>query len=312
MYASYESIAGWLRKTEAAGTLTVLTVDLACVFGINKNTIAGLAKRGEFGPFGRDAGRFYRVQISGVRAFLEKYKCAFMNWVSLKEACRLSGAKASTLILWLNSGVIVGDRDMHGRIHLDPASLSAAREDCRWTSLPEELTLQGVTHYSLAHLARGLAARSGAEPNGKSFEQEFRRNYTMFYRWMTQTSLRQQVKRVGRRRALYIPWHIHQELVNVVRPHEAAAILGQTSYMVHYWARKGRLGVVQFAGTQRMIPREDLQAFLEYRRAAPRKPAGPRLPDHRLSPSREGCQPAQTGSAGLTLLGRPNADAAAR
>jgi len=303
MYASYGSIDEWLRKTEAAGTTTVLTVDLACVFGIDKSTMARLAKRGEFGPFGRDAGRFYRVQVCGIRAFLEKYKCAFMNWVSVKEACRLTGAKGSTLIVWMNSGVIVGGRDMHGRVHLDPASLAAAGEYLRRTDLPEELTLQGVTHYSLAHLARGLTARSGIEPNSKSFDEEFRRNYTMFYRWMTKTPLSRHVKRVGRRRALYIPWHVHQQLVDVVRPHEAAVMIGETSHMLHYWARTGRIGVVQFDGTQRMIPREELNAFLEYRRASQKKHGGPRFPGRRLSPGREGREHSLTGSIGLTFAG---------
>ena len=266
MCASYESIDAWLRQTEAAGTTTVLTVDLAWVFGIAKSTLAGLARRGEFGPFEREAGRFYRVPLDGVRAFLERYKCAFVGWLLSREACRLSGAKASTLIYWLDSGVIAGGRDMHGRVRIDPASLGAVREPLRWTKLPGQLTLQGVTHYSLAHLARGLTVKSGIEPNDKAFDREFRRNYTMFYRWMTQTPLSRHVKRLGRRRALYIPWHIYERLVNVVRPRDAAAIAGETSHMLHYWARKGRIGFVRFAGTQKMIPRDELSAFLQYRR----------------------------------------------
>jgi hypothetical protein len=44
----------------------------------------------------------------------------------------------------VNAGVIRGGRDMHGRVRIDPASLSAVREDLRWTSLPDELDLQGV------------------------------------------------------------------------------------------------------------------------------------------------------------------------
>jgi hypothetical protein len=268
MGASYESIDEWLARTEAAGTMTVLTVDLACVLGISKGGMASLAKRGEFGPFEREAGRFYRVRLGGVRAFLEKYRCAFMNWVSAREASRLSGAKESTLILWLNSGVIVGGRDMYGRVRIDPASLAAAREHLRWTKLPGEVTFQGVTYYSLAHLARTLAAKSGLEPNGKAFDRAFRRNYTMFYRWMTQTPLRSQVKRLGRRRALYIPGDVYERLVDVVRPREAAAMVGETAYMLHYWARKGRIGFVRFEGTQKMIPRQELNAFIQSKGAA--------------------------------------------
>jgi hypothetical protein len=287
MNASYGSIDGWLRKAEAAGTTTVLTIDLASVFGISKSAMAGLARRGEFGPSTRDAGRFHRVQLGGVRAFLEKYKCAFLGWVSLSEASRLSGAKRSTLVFWLNCGAIAGSRDMHGRVRLDPASLSVAREYLRWTRLPDELTLQGVKHYSLAHLARGLTARSGMAPDDASFDRAFRRNYTMFYRWMTQTPLREQVQRVGRRRALYIPWPLYEKLVDTVRPQEAAVVIGETPHMLQYWARRGRIGFVQFAGTQKMVPREELDAFLEYRRATAQGQSRSRSPRQRQRPGGE-------------------------
>jgi excisionase family DNA binding protein len=70
---------------------------------------------------------------------------------------------------------------------------------------------------------------------------------------------------------LYIPRDIYEELVDVVRPREAAAMIGETAHMVHYWARRGHIGFVQFDGTQRMLSREELQAFLEYRRAAQKK-----------------------------------------
>lgn len=303
MRALYESISEWLTQAEARGVSTVLTVDLACVFGLSKNTMAALAKRGEFGPFGRDAGRFYRVELRGMRAFLERYRCAFLGWVSLKEACRLSGAKPSTLAFWLNAGVIAGGRDMHGRVRIDPASLNAAREWRRWTVLPDELTLHGGSYYSLACLARALTARAGIQATDGVFARQFRRNYTMLYRWLTQTALSRDVQRVGRRRALYVPWRLYNELVDVVRPREAAAVLGVSPYMLHYWARKGRLGYVQFGGTQRMIPRQALQDFLAQRRTVQKTPVGPASP-HRQRPG-GGERSASTGPAGPLRLAPP-------
>jgi hypothetical protein len=276
MHASYRSIDEWLQRTAAAGTTTVQTADLACVLGLDKVALVGLAKRGAFGPYVRDAGRFYRVQVSGVRGFVERYRCAFMNWVSLAEACRLTGARSSTLVLWLDSGVIAGGRDMYGRVQIDPASLSVAKEHLRWTRLPDEVVLQGGTYYSLAHLARELTMRAGIKPDDASFDRRFRQNYTMFYRWLTQTALHREVRRVGRRHGLYIPAQVYEKLVDVVRPKDAALMIGATPHMLQYWARKGHIGFVRFAGTQKMVPREELNAFLEYRREVQKKAVQPR------------------------------------
>lgn len=308
MRALYASIDEWLRRLEAAGTRTVLTVDLASVFGLGKSTMARLARRGELGPCSRDAGRFYRVEVEGVRVFLEKYRCAFLGWPSLREACQLCKAKPSTLTFWLTSGVIVGGRDMHGRICIDPTSLHAARDWLRWTALPEELVLHGATYYSLACLARALTAKSGVDAKDKGFAREFRRNYTMLYRWLTLTPLSREVKRVGRRRALYVPWHLYRELADMLRPRDAAAVLGVSPHMLHYWARKGRLGYVQFGGTQRMIPRQALNDFLAQCRARKKARPGPATTDPRRPRASGWSEPARPAPQRLlapALVGQP-------
>lgn len=273
MYASYATIDAWLVQAEAAGTTAVLTVDLAWVLGLDKSALTRLARRGELGPYERVSGRFYRVGLCGVRDFVERYRCAFSEWVSLQDACRLSGAKSSTLLLWLDHGLIRGGRDMHGRVHIDPASLGTIREHARWTSQPEEVVLQGVAYYSLGRLARALSARAGLHPQSAEFRREYRRNYAMFYRWLTETDLKDRVRRVGRRRALYMPWSLYDELVNLVRPQQAAALIGESPHMLHYWARRGRIATVKLGGTQKMIPRAELEDFLEYRRACRRRRA---------------------------------------
>ena len=275
MYTSYATIDAWLERAEAAGVTTALTVDLAWVLGLEKSTLARLARRGELGPYERVSGRFYRVSLRGVRDFVERYRCAFQDWVSLQDACRLSGAKPSTVLLWLDHGLIRGGRDMHGRVHIDPASLGTIREHARWTHQPDEVVLQGVAYYSLGRLARALCARGGLHPQSPEYRREYRRNYAMFYRWLTETDLKDRVRRVGRRRALYMPWSLYDELVNLVRPHQAAALIGESPHMLHYWTRRGRISAVKLGGTQKMIPRGELEDFLEFRRASRRRAKAP-------------------------------------
>jgi hypothetical protein len=152
---------------------------------------------------------------------------------------------------------------MYGKFHIDPASMRLVKEFQPWVKLPEEILLNGIRYFSLARLARELTAKAGIKPGDEKFEEQFWRNYTMFYRWMRLTSLSKDVRRIGRRKALYIPWNVYQELADVVRPNEAAAMIGESTHMLHYWAKMGRLSFVQYDGTQKMISRDGLNEFLE-------------------------------------------------
>ena len=203
------------------------------------------------------------LTVNDVMDIISKNQPAINGWMTLNEASAKYKVRVNTIKNWCANKVIRSEKDILGRIRINPADYDKLENLCHsLNTINDVILVDGKNHYSLSKTAADYTINSGISPDLTTFSKAVQRRYKTLeaiLRRRCVSAFSFIVARKGRKIRIYIPEAVYTIFVNMVSISEAAKMCQVSTHTIRKWMPKKGIRIYKPKGMEAFVLRYRLE-----------------------------------------------------